>query len=252
MRHRWRHWLRAFTLIELLVVIAIIAILAAILFPVFAQAREAARKTSCSSNLNQLGKASMMYSQDFDESLVPSYVQGFGGATGGWVGWSELVQPYTKNLGVLRCPSADLPGSWNPSGTSGDDWQFTAYACNQRISGDVLLGWPVANLASLNFPASTFLFFDAPRLCNDNCRMCDDPNGWPRPWTADQPDWSDTGAEGLIPYARRHQDGANYVFADGHVKWLKADALKTAVYDTTLVNGTPRNRTGQTPTFWPN
>src|SRR5437868_12624184 len=98
----------AFTLIELLVVIAIIAILAAILFPVFAQAREAARKASCQSNLNQIGKGAMMYSQDYDEILVPSYLDYSAGPQNkepyGWAGWSDLIQPYIKNYKVLRCP----------------------------------------------------------------------------------------------------------------------------------------------------
>jgi prepilin-type N-terminal cleavage/methylation domain-containing protein len=94
---------RGFTLIELLVVIAIIAILAAILFPVFARARDAARKTTCTSNLKQLGTAIIMYAQDYDECLVPAQ-------TGTCqmpdsFGWGDLVQPYAKNTGLLFCPS---------------------------------------------------------------------------------------------------------------------------------------------------
>ena len=88
-----------FTLIELLVVIAIIAILAAILFPVFAQAREKARQTSCLSNTKQLVLAHLMYAQDYDERLVTSWCYGFPGE------FSFFVQPYIKNLGILHCPS---------------------------------------------------------------------------------------------------------------------------------------------------
>src|SRR4051794_24819328 len=113
---QWRHsaisrrMRPAFTLIELLVVIAIIAILAAILFPVFAQAREAARKSSCQSNLKQIGTAWMMYSQDFDE-LTPGGNDGQStnctniaarGAWGGWIG--NLLLPYTKNTAIYQCP----------------------------------------------------------------------------------------------------------------------------------------------------
>jgi prepilin-type N-terminal cleavage/methylation domain-containing protein/prepilin-type processing-associated H-X9-DG protein len=99
---------RAFTLIELLVVIAIIAILAAILFPVFAQAREKARQTSCISNLKQIGSGLMMYYQDYDE-ILPAVNSG-GHPTGWGYGspdtvWAQAINPYTKNWQIFRCPS---------------------------------------------------------------------------------------------------------------------------------------------------
>src|SRR5262250_1157739 len=115
---------RGFTLIELLVVIAIIAILAAILFPVFARAREAARKTSCLSNMNQLGKATAMYVQDYDEQFYPHRFNcpqkapcnplmaenggpfpGITGAAQQKIFWISLLQPYHKNYQVFVCPS---------------------------------------------------------------------------------------------------------------------------------------------------
>src|SRR2546421_2911613 len=111
---------KAFTLIELLVVIAIIAILAAILFPVFAQAREAARKTTCLSNIKQITLGALMYTQDHDERLLPSWLceNGTDVTAGGcnndlpaggegrkWT-WATLVQPYVKNRQMLQCPSA--------------------------------------------------------------------------------------------------------------------------------------------------
>src|SRR6201990_2055763 len=94
---------RGFTLIELLVVIAIIAILAAILFPVFAQAREKARQTSCLSNEKQMGLSLIQSSQDYDETFPVGFVLG---APSGWLNlsWPVFVQPYVKNLGVFACP----------------------------------------------------------------------------------------------------------------------------------------------------
>lgn len=114
-----------FTLIELLVVIAIIAILAAILFPVFAQAREAARKASCISNSNQIGKSTMMYVQDYDGCYYPhrhnatganpflqdpNYAAQVTGTSVDKIFWISLLQPYTKNYGVFKCPSN--PAAW--------------------------------------------------------------------------------------------------------------------------------------------
>lgn len=89
---------KGFTLIELLVVIAIIAILAAILFPVFAQAREKARAITCVSNLNQIGLGMMQYLQDYDDRFPTSWAKGFPGDPN----W--YIQPYLKSLDVLTCP----------------------------------------------------------------------------------------------------------------------------------------------------
>lgn len=123
-----------FTLIELLVVISIISILAAILFPVFARARENARRTGCMSNMKQIGLAFTMYAQDYDERLVSermgdkgSGVMAFtryNGQSSDWLSWRELLYPYVKNVQVFNCPSSDKSIRWE-GGTSA--WLPYAY-----------------------------------------------------------------------------------------------------------------------------
>jgi prepilin-type N-terminal cleavage/methylation domain-containing protein/prepilin-type processing-associated H-X9-DG protein len=251
---RWKALLRGFTLIELLVVIAIIAILAAILFPVFAQAREAARKASCQSNLKQMVTGCMMYSQDYDEVTVTSYLEyklPGNVEPGYWAGWSDLIQPYLKNYQVLRCPSASGAA---PVSTQSDAAWWMSYAINYRTGGDYggWNGWftAPAKLSALAFPASTIYLMDASPACNDNCRFADN-GAWPEAWTyppsQQQKDWGDANG-----YAARHQGGANYAFMDGHVKYMKAETVKSQAFDTTLVNGVPKNRTGSNVTFFYN
>ncbi len=108
---------RGFTLIELLVVIAIIAILAAILFPVFARAREKARQTSCLSNVKQLSLGVLMYTQDYDERLPYCDCNAYSSGTN----WAISTQPYVKNAQIFVCPSDSgmmrlTPGDPNPCG----------------------------------------------------------------------------------------------------------------------------------------
>src|SRR5580698_9789983 len=112
----------AFTLIELLVVIAIIAILAAILFPVFAQAREKARQTSCASNMKQIGIAFMQYTQDYDEYTPALWAH--------YAGWEAGVYPYLKSTGVFTCP--DDPNS--NAGAASYMMNFNAASCDAGCS----------------------------------------------------------------------------------------------------------------------
>ena len=114
MRNRTVRSIRAFTLIELLVVIAIIAILAAILFPVFAQAREKARQTSCLNNLKQIGLGATMYAQDYDENLpFPYNLANWDRWCEDGVTWRQRILPYTKNSQIFVCPSYKKAGGLN-------------------------------------------------------------------------------------------------------------------------------------------
>jgi prepilin-type N-terminal cleavage/methylation domain-containing protein/prepilin-type processing-associated H-X9-DG protein len=171
---------RGFTLIELLVVIAIIAILAAILFPVFAQAREKARQTSCLSNVKQMNLGHLMYAQDFDETLaINRECNNPGGApciAGRAIfGWVDLIEPYVKNRQIFKCPSDPVravplpPGTlnmqgqiavtghvWNAGTNLGGDFR-SSYARNNNFANN---GTYTAALASVEFPSSTILMFE--------------------------------------------------------------------------------------------
>jgi prepilin-type N-terminal cleavage/methylation domain-containing protein/prepilin-type processing-associated H-X9-DG protein len=206
---------RGFTLIELLVVIAIIAILAAILFPVFARAREKARQTSCLSNLKQQALACLMYIQDYDEKNFSWFVNGIPGPLDltqpddGLMRqgtWRTLIQPYCKNWQLLICPSAsNLGGDWRNTG----GWQPAAwsYSWNMTRFGD---GRPDnRSLAAFPVPAETIMLSDS-NSCGRPCiegGCCGDVNNYNPNEAAD---WS---------YEKRHNDGANFAFYDGHSKW---------------------------------
>ena len=188
---------RGFTLIELLVVIAIIAILAAILFPVFAKAREKARQSSCLSNVKQMGLAFLQYTQDYDE-MLPWYVDtNYNFAT---MAWYQIMQPYVKNQQLWTCPSQ----------RGGIDYGVVY----NHVSG-VGTSKP---LAQIQFPAETGMLTETEHQSNASGRdgalyLCYCPYCW---------------AQGSISWAYyrglawpgRHNDGNNWCFVDGHGKWL--------------------------------
>jgi len=194
-----------FTLIELLVVIAIIAILAAILFPVFAQARERARSSSCLSNVNQLGKAILMYAQDYDARLPLCNYQ--------WVGTNpnagantptfalDLSQPYMKNEQILRCPSDGSPYQRKYSYA----YMFRSGGSYYDASIPVFrhLGYSVP-LENVKRPANMVLVMDWDYTNSQALN--------PLPGAVK---FSDTGP------AARHFEAANAVFMDGHAKPMK-------------------------------
>lgn len=201
---------RGFTLIELLVVIAIISILASILFPVFARARENARRASCQSNLKQIGLGIQQYTQDFDEKY-PLLQDPMAGGTG--IPVVAAIQPYVKSVQLFICPSAPQTETTSEQSTDTKDyiWRVTAgtdnflysargtYGFNNQILGE--------SLSSIDKPAEVGLGFDS--------------------------SWLEVGSlipiEGSVRDASRHFDGVNIGFADGHVKWLGENRFSDSV-----------------------
>jgi prepilin-type N-terminal cleavage/methylation domain-containing protein/prepilin-type processing-associated H-X9-DG protein len=195
-----------FTLIELLVVIAIIAILAAILFPVFAKAREKARQISCASNEKQLGLAIIQYSQDYDELIMPRY-GAVSGPNGQAENWHYLCQPYLKSTAVLKCPD-------NPNNQYNDveGTQFTSYSANTSIDSsapfaDTNRG--TTSLAALVAPASTVGVVESTSEYSDF--YVTNPGNWAVP----------TGNYGPGNLFAGHTGFANFLFMDGHVKAMR-------------------------------
>ena len=194
---------RGFTLIELLVVIAIIAILAAILFPVFARAREKARQSSCLSNLKQIGTASMMYAQDYDERYCP----GFGYLADGMLWWfPNFLEPYVKNRQLFICPSHRQDYTYmQPWGT-----MTYSYGYNGLPDTGPLFGhWWGAPMASVIVPAATIAYIDATWIELDHGAG----------YSYDQFDFNAAGTNGSID--KSHNGGSNMTFCDGHSKWYQ-------------------------------
>ncbi len=193
---------RAFTLIELLVVIAILAILAAILFPVFAQAREKARQVSCLSNGRQVGTALALYIQDYDETLP---LNNHSGPTAGWL---VTAQPYLRNQLVYRCPS-DRSANWTTPLPGQSALRAASYATNNWLTP----AGGFMTLASIQRPAEcVYLAELADNRTGDHIH----PTRWARPGL------SGTPIDPLTEVAAtRHQNGSNFVFVDGHARWFR-------------------------------
>ena len=214
----------AFTLIELLVVIAIIAILAAILFPVFARARENARRSSCQSNLKQVGLGILQYTQDYDEKFFHQRPADQPGG-GAW----ETIQPYMKSVQIFQCPSESTAPSTNPlaepySGAYGQT-SYSDYFLNSGLTTDGQTG---RSQAELNFPSLSIMAGDNGPYNAANQRpyntgyTCAGIIGDGTGATST----GNCGTEALDQVAaKRHLETANYLFTDGHVKSYRTTQL---------------------------
>ncbi len=196
---------RGFTLIELLVVIAIIAILAAILFPVFARAREKARQTSCLSNLKQLGLAAQMYAQDYDERITIGWEASSPGTHDGM--WYWRWQPYINNIQLFQCPSGDFGTvQFGPPTNTGPISYATI--CESR-AGNILV------LADCQYPAENLLLMDCRTTSHRACPPAHDGTQYHRSIM----DMCDS--YGDFP---RHNDQLNCAFVDGHAKSIAGNS----------------------------
>ena len=236
---------RAFTLIELLVVIAIIAILAAILFPVFARARENARRASCMSNLKQIGLGVIQYTQDYDEHFPMYRVTALSTDYAARpFGWADALQPYIKSIQILQCPSDSAAPVSTPAVASG--YGYTDYAYNLWIGG-----WNVSknaglSLATLTQPSLTVILTDYTTANADRYTAGAEPYTGAGSMSAPV----NTGLAKVPAAAVRHLDGVNFAFTDGHVKWFKGNAT-TGVISGAYGAGTPGNISGNSATFNP-
>lgn len=232
---------RGFTLIELLVVIAIIGILAAILFPVFARARENARRASCQSNLRQIALGIMQYTQDHDEKFMR--FQG---------GWTWLVEPYLKSTQIWQCPSEPNP--------TGGGFLFTDYGYNFTFGANSDTGLPESlSLSVLTQPTLSVMVSDSTSYSGESW---EDGCVW---WQNSDANGCPGGAGKAVNRAQvwdlsliktvetntmqRHLGGWNYAFADGHVKWYKSSsgAQSAVVWN----KKTPGSVSGNDPTYNP-
>lgn len=184
---------KAFTLIEILVVIAIMTILAAILFPAFGRARENARRASCQSNLKQIGIAAMQYLQDNDEHYMVADHE----ATPPYA-WFQPLQPYIKSEQVFKCPSlGQETATPNPN---------TDYIINGFFAHGV-------SQALFQHPAEQIMVAE-----REKDKEVFDYHPWTEGTELTAPEMNENIAR------ERHFNGSNYIFADGHVKWLRYEA----------------------------
>jgi prepilin-type N-terminal cleavage/methylation domain-containing protein/prepilin-type processing-associated H-X9-DG protein len=251
---------RAFTLIELLVVIAIIAILAAILFPVFAQAREKARQSACLSNTKQIGTSMLMYAQDYDEAFPPSRFSDASDSSGSRnSSWNIMVQPYVKNARVFGCPSDATPISLTRTappecpdslvtfnGATRLDQNRRSFnglsgtnpgGAGPQVDGIMAANWG-ASQAEVSAPAGTALLVErfgesgaALTICQNRSSTYkgNDVNNYRRMPGANGLQVAILNETALTQFwganltmeGRYHSGGVQILYCDGHAKWSK-------------------------------
>ena len=249
--------IKGFTLIELLVVIAIISIIAAIIFPVFAEIREKARQTSCTSNMKQVGLGLIQYRQDNDEAMPTGFIYQ-GGIQVAGAGWAGPTYPYIKNTGVFKCP--DDPTS--PVVAANAIFYPVSYALNSNVAG--------LTSAAQQAPASTVMLYEVqgvdaainlvdegeaaenkhyanPSTSVPSLPLSPAGNAWdvagddkgllgigtqpaaniPKFATGSLSNQTSVPAQKSVNIAEGgvHADGANYLLADGHVKFLRPSTV---------------------------
>lgn len=208
-----------FTLIELLVVIAIIAILAAVLFPVFATAREKARQTTCAANLKQWSVAYQQYAQDYDENMV------YATNTTQVNYWFDQLYPYVNSTTVVACPDALKPNSWSVSLPGNAIKSVPISYCMldgsyTTVSSGVIYPAP---LSKFEWPSQFVVLADLK-----------DGSGSPftSPFGEKYPVSNPTNSR----FGYRHNGGAEVLFQDGHVKWCGLGTLVASTSDSAVLN----------------
>lgn len=222
---------KGFTLIELLVVIAIIAILAAILFPVFAKAREKARQTTCANNLKQMGMAALQYAQDYEEMLPYAFVTStqqpdplIASPWNGTLYWFDMVYPYAKSVKIFFCPTSLYK-------TSPLSLNYGVNSEVMRLSNLSPPKIPVA-MAKILRPSNTYMIMDASAYQTSAYRAYTPTTTSYLPGAGAagiaEPSWPSAAydtAKRDFKEGRHNSGGVNVSFCDGHTKWLPSSVM---------------------------